>query len=183
MKKIRSSKVDLVGQKFGKFTVISLSGKTKNCHYKYLCKCDCGNIKEVLQTSLIAGRSKSCGCMKRPNWKGYGEIPGSFFNDFKRNSAGEKSRRKLRRNIDFSITIEYMWELFLQQNKKCALTGIELIMRPARIRTASIDRIDCKKGYTTENVQWVHKDINRMKNIFDQEYFIETCKKVSKLYQ
>jgi len=44
--------------------------------------------------------------------------------------------------------------------------------------TASLDRIDNNKGYIKGNVQWVLKDINKMKNIHTQDYFIELCKLV-----
>ena len=37
----------------------------------------------------------------------------------------------------------------------------------------SLDRIDSSKGYEENNVQWVHKDINLMKNKYDNKYFIE----------
>ena len=43
-----------------------------------------------------------------------------------------------------------------------------------------IDRIDSSKGYVKGNVQWVHKNVNLMKGKFDQEYFIEMCKKITK---
>lgn len=45
--------------------------------------------------------------------------------------------------------------------------------------TASLDRIDSNKGYNKENIQWVHKYINKMKMDFNQDYYIEMCRKVS----
>ena len=45
--------------------------------------------------------------------------------------------------------------------------------------TMSLDRIDNNKGYIEENVQWVHKDINMMKRIYSQDYFIYMCKLVA----
>lgn len=45
--------------------------------------------------------------------------------------------------------------------------------------SASLDRIDSKKSYTVDNVQWVHKDVNWMKNKFDQDYFIEMCGRIA----
>ena len=33
--------------------------------YTVVCKCVCGNIREVLRTSLTRGISKSCGCKRR----------------------------------------------------------------------------------------------------------------------
>jgi hypothetical protein len=45
--------------------------------------------------------------------------------------------------------------------------------------TASLDRKDSGKGYTLDNVQWVHKRVNIMKNIISDMEFIEWCKKVA----
>lgn len=42
----------------------------------------------------------------------------------------------------------------------------------------SIDRIDSSVGYVEGNMQWVHKDVNRMKQEFSESYFIETCRLV-----
>ena len=44
--------------------------------------------------------------------------------------------------------------------------------------TQSLDRIDSTKGYTIDNVQWVHKYINLMKHQLTQQQFIDFCKKV-----
>lgn len=41
-----------------------------------------------------------------------------------------------------------------------------------------LDRIDSSKGYIEGNVQWVHKDVNMMKQNYSQKYFIEMCKKI-----
>jgi hypothetical protein len=46
-------------------------------------------------------------------------------------------------------------------------------------QTASLDRIDNNKGYTKDNIQWLHKNINLMKHCFDQKYFIELCNLIS----
>lgn len=43
-------------------------------------------------------------------------------------------------------------------------------------RTASLDRIDSSKGYLENNVQWVHKDINWMKQDYSHEEFLQYCK-------
>ena len=44
--------------------------------------------------------------------------------------------------------------------------------------TASLDRIDSNKGYVTDNIQWVHKDINYMKSDLDEQQFIHYCRLV-----
>lgn len=56
--------IDLTGQKFGRWTVISASGeKAKvNRSAKWLCRCECGNERNINGSSLRSGRSSSCGC-------------------------------------------------------------------------------------------------------------------------
>ena len=49
--------IDLSGQKFGRWTVISYAGKGK-----WNCKCLCGTEKVVRGTHMKSGASKSCGC-------------------------------------------------------------------------------------------------------------------------
>lgn len=59
------SLADLTGQKFGRLTVLERSENSKTGKAKWLCKCDCGNEVSVMSTSLISGRTKSCGCFHR----------------------------------------------------------------------------------------------------------------------
>ena len=45
--------------------------------------------------------------------------------------------------------------------------------------TASLDRIDSSRGYVPENVQWVHKVINRMKGTLSDDEFKSWCRTVA----
>ena len=57
---------DLTGQRFGRWTVLAEAPKTRPGQSKWHCRCDCGNEKPAIHyTSLVSGRSKSCGCRKR----------------------------------------------------------------------------------------------------------------------
>ena len=59
---------DLVGQVFGELTVLKKTDKrSSNGGVYWLCKCSCGNIKEILGQSLKNGRTKSCGCIGYKN--------------------------------------------------------------------------------------------------------------------
>lgn len=103
-------------------------------------------------------------------------MSGQFFGMIKKGAAYRK--------IDFAITIEQAWELFLEQDGKCALTGLPLTLVGLRDRrrgieqTASLDRIDSLHGYVLGNVHWVHKDINMMKKEYSPSYFLEMCRRV-----
>lgn len=56
---------NLEGQVFGKLTVLNFVRLYQEQRYWpiWLCRCECGAIKEVRASSLKAGISKSCGCM------------------------------------------------------------------------------------------------------------------------
>lgn len=54
--------IDLTGQRFGRLQVISFCGFTNAKKAKWLCKCDCGNYREVIGVNLRNGNTKSCGC-------------------------------------------------------------------------------------------------------------------------
>lgn len=172
---------DLSGQKFGKLEVISFSHRVKtNTYYNCVCSCD-----EVIQKNCVVSSKSlnngtiSCGCAfayhnkgkNNINWKGCGDLSLNFFNRYKLNAKSK--------NFEFSITIEYAWNLFEKQKGKCALTGLPLIFnktfKSQTDRTASLDRIDSSIGYIEGNVQWVHKWINYFKKNIPNEMLVGVC--------
>jgi hypothetical protein len=85
------------------------------------------------------------------------------------------------------VTGHEAWQVFLRQNGKCALTGLDLDFgsggtdrRNYHLGSASLDRIDSAKGYSLDNIQWVHKQVNLMKSDLDQSEFIRWCKRVAR---
>jgi hypothetical protein len=42
-----------------------------------------------------------------------------------------------------------------------------------------LDRIDSSKGYTIDNVQWVHKIVNIMKHDVEEKEFFNWCKLIT----
>ncbi len=97
----------------------------------------------------------------------YEDIPVAWFNG--------KLRRAKQRDYEFTITIEEIWDIYIAQDKVCALSGVPISFND----TASLDRIDNAVGYVRENIQIVHKDINYMKYIYSQDYFIKMCNLVA----
>lgn len=166
--------VDITNKRFGKLIVIERMPNTKNGSTIWKCKCDCGNNKHITGRNLRMGNSVTCGCShnrKGKNnhaWKGYEEISGRYWRTVKK---GAKER-----NLQVSVTIEQCWNKAIEQNKKCALSGIDLVFG----KNASLDRIDSDKGYVIGNVQWVDKDINIIKSNYDEQRFIELCKQVAR---
>ena len=53
-----------IGKRYGRLTVIEKLNKKEFTNSVYLCRCDCGNMKEVNINKLHTGHTKSCGCLK-----------------------------------------------------------------------------------------------------------------------
>jgi len=183
-------KHNLVGQVFGFLEVIEMVQNEQSVRKEWLCAVKCLNCSEtnyklVSTQNLMRGRITSCGCRRDQYTKtsgensvcytGIGKMSGKFWGKIK---LGAK-----RRNIAFKITKEYAYQLFLDQKGRCALSGLPIQFGnssgDAGESTASLDRIDNEKGYIKDNVQWIFKDINRIRNIFSIEYFIKICKAVA----
>ena len=56
---------DLTGDVFGRLTVETVVGKSKNGHYLWSCQCECGNTTKVTSSCLISGHTRSCGCFQK----------------------------------------------------------------------------------------------------------------------
>jgi hypothetical protein len=162
---------DKTGRKYGYLTAI-----TKLDNLLWECKCDCGNLIIVKASKFYYCKSPSCGCKyhqtgsKSNCWKGLGDFPQSKFREIEVNAK--------QRGHAFEITIEDCWNLYQKQKGKCKLTDVELSLS-LKGMTASLDRIDSEKGYTKDNIQWVHKDVNYMKQDYSMDYYLETCAKVT----
>ena len=52
-----------IGKQFGRLTVLKKGRTDKNGHIYWICKCECGNEKEVSGSNLKEGRIQSCGCL------------------------------------------------------------------------------------------------------------------------
>lgn len=178
---------NLVGKKFNRLLVIERSpdhfSKVGVRIVRWKCLCDCGKLTIVRANKLASNHTKSCGCWNDEcrvrsglaSRRGTKNISKTYFTNVKRNAR--------LRNFPVTITIEDAQALLEKQNFKCALTNRDIFRGPGKVRdtkrnTASLDRIDSTKGYIKGNIQWVHKDVNIMKQAFTEKYFYETCKEI-----
>lgn len=172
---------NLENQQFGRLIVVEKGNGYKHKNgtmITWICKCNCGNYKEILGMLLLSGRTRSCGCLAKQKTRerrftGYQQISGKYWSSIR----GAANRRQL----IFDIDIKYIWNLYIKQNKLCALSGLPIEFNlNNKLTTASIDRIDNNKGYTKNNVQLLHKKVNIMKNNLVQKNFIDICKAIAK---
>lgn len=70
------------------------------------------------------------------------------------------------KNEKYDLTQELIMQMWAQQNGKCAWFGVEMTtemgsLRSADPRLVTLDRLDCDRGYTSDNVALVCKAANQ----------------------
>jgi hypothetical protein len=173
-----------IDDQFSKLTIKELAyTKTKtgrDCPVSAYVECECGNKVWRKLVYILREETKSCGCAHRRTRHKNNKYIGAY-KDISIAHFRNIQRVAISKGREFSISIEYLWSVWESQNFKCALSGVDLTWRPVYHRTdttASVDRIDSKKGYVEGNIQIIHKALNRLKNACPQEEFLEWCRLV-----
>ncbi len=173
---------EVIGRTYGSYTIIKFLGKNKYGSREWLCRCSCGKERKFLSAYLFGGgerRATLCtSCFRKESeieQRITDDIPDRFWKRFLDHSK--------RRKIQVSITKEYAFLKYLEQNKKCALSGEDLYFTKFksnfnRYTNASIDRINSDLPYMVDNIQWVHKKVNVMKHVMTDLDFIDWCEKI-----
>jgi len=173
---VRGRKIkNLIGQKFGRLFVIKNTGKRKNSQAVWLCRCACGNECEIRSHSLLAGDTKSCGCLKmerikqtkksgnnNPNFK-HGDTVKRKLNRLFTVWCGMKQRCLDKNSGNYKyyggrgIKIYNEWKNNYLSFKNWALFhGYKAGL--------TIDRINNNEGYCPENCQWITNSENLIKS-------------------
>jgi len=172
-------RLELIGQKFGRLTVIKFSHIDKSGHTYWKCKCDCGNETIVQGSSLKNGNTKSCGCLYAESTV-KNRVAGAAKYRLPEGVAARNhilhnhKKNAKRRNIEQTLTDEQILEL---HKGNCYYCGA----LPSNINSPKhgngsyiyngIDRIDNNKGYALANVVSCCKTCNYAKKDMSMEEF------------
>lgn len=77
------------------------------------------------------------------------------------------------RGIYFDLSLEFMDNLIEEQNHRCYYSGLPIDAKTRNAITASLDRTDSSKGYTEDNVHFLHKSVNMSKWTHSEEEFLQ----------
>jgi hypothetical protein len=180
---------DLKDQVFGKLLVVNYissgryqyvdvnTGKQINAgkYDVWRCKClTCGGFVNAKSGNLKSGKAGCRKCNSEACSKKLTKCPIDYevwYNIVKRCN---------KKGIELNVDPDYLYGLFVKQNAKCALSGIDIYFGKNRTSegTASPDRIDSNQGYIKGNVRWVHKYVNTMRNAQPDHLFIDWCKQI-----
>lgn len=164
------------GNKFGNRIVVDpLTTKRIQRQLCVLVKCKCGKEHFVQYKALRSGNANSCvSCSKLIEGR-EGNVSSAVWSQI-------KGRAKTK-NIELTVSKQFLITLFKTQKGRCALTGRPLTFAIDKCGkwipgTASLDRIDSNNGYTEGNVRWVHMDANMAKQSLTDNEFIQLCSEI-----
>lgn len=178
--------IDIIGQTFGKWRVLRRDLGRKNHpndqNVYWWCRCECGIEKSVNGMTMKSGRSTQCRrCWERGHKH---NLNARVWGRILRNAKLRKipvDLGEVKEAKDFLYKL-----LHTKQKNCCALSGLPIHIANTikgdmnqGETTASLDRIDSNRGYTRDNVQWVHKDVNKMKANLTQYRFVRFCHAVA----
>lgn len=179
---------DITGKTYGFLEVKTMEYDTSGHRPMWIAICKCNRCRRdnvrIIPAELKRKKKNghipqtSCGCWKprksgedHPYYKGFKDIRGKYWNRYIKQASN--------RNIQFSISIQYVWSLYEKQERYCSLSGLPIVFASEGKTTASIDRIDNSQGYVEGNIQILHKDVNIMKKDMLQSAFIDLCKHIA----
>lgn len=143
------------GDKFGKLTVIKEAEKkilpSGQPNRIILCKCDCGNKKEIRLLHLVRGRIRSCGCLPKVRVGKSQDPLCKRWRAIKYRCTPNYFEKHL--YYDKGIRVCDEWLNSFDEFKKWSLSNG---YKPE----LQIDRIDGSKGYSPDNCRWVTAIIN-----------------------
>lgn len=176
---------DIVGKRFGKLVVKKylgrkIVGKKKRIEHMYLCKCDCGNVKELQRHSLVSSGTGSCGCYKKEPH--FSRRVGQFKKHASLKILSIKQGAK-KRGLVYELDDLYATHLI---NSDCYYCGMQPLSEtrdatydePTRFN--GIDRINSNEGYVMGNVVPCCKWCNQAKSTMTQSDFYIWIQRISK---
>lgn len=143
------TKVDLRGQRFGRWFVLEETNERKCGSVMWLCKCDCGTVRTVSSNSLRMGKSLSCGCYNRDVTTKHGmgrtRLHGIWGN--MRYRCQNPHAINAERYVDRGIKVCDEWANNFEAFAKWALAN-------GYSDELSLDRIDNNGNYESSNCRW-----------------------------
>jgi hypothetical protein len=158
--------VDLTSRRFTRLLVLGLAPKRpRNTNRRWHVLCDCGTARTVFGMDLLAGRTKSCGCLSRDNAR-------TNMHAVRHGEAKRKDRAPSPEYVAWGSMIQRCYDINSKGYAAYGRRGITVCTRwrnsfPAFLadmgrrpsRAHSLDRIDNERGYAPANCRWATREV------------------------
>lgn len=168
------NKLNLIGQRFGRWTVLSEASQTRPGSTRYLCRCDCGRESAVCTTNLRRGGSTQCYQCSRLSMTTHGESKRKRISRTYRiwNAMKQRCRNPINTNyvryggrgIDLCKEWE-TYETFLSDMGHCP-------------KGFTLERINNESGYRKSNCRWATR-LDQARNTSKTRYAFMDGKRVA----
>jgi hypothetical protein len=175
------SRINLSGQKFGRWVVLSFANIQKQKKY-WVCRCECGVVKTVQGVNMIRGLSKSCGCLRRQKIQECNNIKKVTLSSAKSSALHALRQAASSRKLCLVLSKEDALVLMESPCYYCDVkeSGYSKSRAGVIFRHNGIDRIDNHLGYTKENSVPCCTDCNLAKRTLSQQEFFNLIERVYK---
>lgn len=175
-----SKKRNIVGNKYGKLTVIAEAGQSEDRHFLSLVRCECGNEFITKDTLLIKGRISHCIQCKTSACKTHGMSKDRLFFIWQSMKArcNNPNKSVYKHYGGRGIRVCDEWNTSFENFRDWAFSN-------GYSETLSIDRIDVNGNYEPSNCRWttmLEQARNRRDNVMlDYEGQLTPITKVAEL--
>ncbi len=147
-----SNFLDLTGYRYGRLTALRFSRVDSKKRTLWVCRCDCGTVREFVASYMRNGETSSCGCFRKENSGDQARTHGMS------NSPEWSSWRSMLNRCYWPKEKSY-WRYGGKGTTVCKRwrTSFENFYADMGLKPSpqhTIDRINGKKNYTPFNCRW-----------------------------